>query len=893
MNKPDPHHSLVSARWMLRLSMLSVVLLLVWAGLSHIDQVTRAQGQVIAVSRTQSVQAPDGGPVKQILVKEGEAVKQGQLLMVLEQDRIQTSLNDSRAKVAALRISLARLRAEVYGQTWRLLGEGKYLGLLVRRFKSSETQDRRVKLANLNDTLAGVPAGLEVRTLFQNLLSKDGTAPVHDPARLQHQADSFALEIQRRTTLTQYIANTLIGLGLFGTFLGLIVTLKEVAALIGLFGVAGSGGSDMMAQFFQKMSAPLPGMGDAFVASLLGLGGSIVNNVQLLATRKLQRVLCNRAEAAYMSVADAVCVPANGQPDEQQMRNDFSVAQAQLQEIRSIRNEMHQQTEAVLLASSRMRQASEPLVKCLEGLEKRTAAQAQDRPQLEQIAATMFAHDIVVWPTSDISSIAIRMDGPQLNLQHDKLLLDVPLALDASLPAVTGKMVGGVAGLTYGYEGSSHRLTISKTSGAALSGLEARAILKAIQLQNATPSAGDRSASITLTDQAGNSNTVVAKLSVDLTLPSSISAALVSSKQISYKTLSIPDIMGGSSPHNLHSGESVDLTSLLPAGMTATSFISSLKGMYAEWGGMSITSDANTTDPHYISVYSFPSGFGLGTTFSMVHQGGPYAKGESFKFTSPDGKQLLLSALDGFYAANTDVFSYKTPSGSQQYDIGNVRLLYQVTTENPNSLPTLRVSYDGTKASAGDVIGLYEGSQLIGSRTLTAADVGAANMSLEVTSTSSLGAGEHVITPKLSDAAGNVVVGNGVSVTLAAGRASPLLSNLKVNGETPDTQSINDSGTKYAMIAETPTSAATLTGLDQNLTFSGTVGGAGTNDTYLISVSMGGKVIVFASRPSRTCAVSASTCCWCCAAVARSCCGKVRWMPWSIRTGGCSSVMAC
>lgn len=117
MNKPDSRHPLVSARWMLRLSMLSVVLLLVWAAVSPIDQVTRAQGQVIAVSRTQSVQAPDGGPVKQILVKEGEAVKQGQLLMVLEQDRIQTSLNDSRAKVAALRISLARLRAEVYGQT--------------------------------------------------------------------------------------------------------------------------------------------------------------------------------------------------------------------------------------------------------------------------------------------------------------------------------------------------------------------------------------------------------------------------------------------------------------------------------------------------------------------------------------------------------------------------------------------------------------------------------------------------------------------------------------------------------------------------------------------------------------------------------------------------------
>jgi hypothetical protein len=303
--------------------------------------------------------------------------------------------------------------------------------------------------------------------------------------------------------------------------------------------------------------------------------------------------------------------------------------------------------------------------------------------------------------------------------------------------------------------------------------------------------------------------------------------------------------MGSSNSHNLHSGESADLTSLLPAGMTPASFISSLKGMYAHWGGISITNDANTTDPHFTSVYSFPSGFGMGTTFSMVHQGGPYAKGENFKFTSPDGKQLLLSAVDGFYASNTDVFSYKTPTAPQNYDIGNVRLLYQVTTDNANSQPIIKVSYDGTKASAGDVIGLYEGDKLLGSRILTAADVGAAGMTLEVSSAASLSAGEHVIQTRFSDAAGNVVVGNEVRVTLPAGAVAPVLGNLQVNGETPATQPINASATKYAMIAETPTSAATLTGLDQNLTFSGTVGGAGAKDTYLISVSMGGKVIAF------------------------------------------------
>lgn len=274
-------------------------------------------------------------------------------------------------------------------QTWRFLGEARSLDLLTRRLRSSENQDRKTRLVNLDDSLNSIPAGQDVRALFQNLLRKDGEALAHDPARLQHQADNFAQSIQRRTTLVQYIANTLIGLGLFGTFLGLIVTLKEVAALIGLFGVAGTEGSDMMAQFFQKMSGPLAGMGDAFVASLLGLGGSIVNNVQLLATRKLQRVLCSRAEAAYMSVADAVCVPVQGEAGEQPSQADFNDGKVQLQEIRAIRAEMHQQTEAILLASSRMRQASEPLVKCLEGLEMRTAAQAQDRPQLEHIAATM------------------------------------------------------------------------------------------------------------------------------------------------------------------------------------------------------------------------------------------------------------------------------------------------------------------------------------------------------------------------------------------------------------------------------------------------------------------------------------------------------------------------
>jgi membrane fusion protein, adhesin transport system len=103
------------ARWILWVSFIGFTFLLAWAHWAEIDQITRAQGQVIARARTQSVQAAEGGALKKLLVKEGETVRKGQVLGILERGRMQAAVNDSQAKVAALRITLARLNAEVYG----------------------------------------------------------------------------------------------------------------------------------------------------------------------------------------------------------------------------------------------------------------------------------------------------------------------------------------------------------------------------------------------------------------------------------------------------------------------------------------------------------------------------------------------------------------------------------------------------------------------------------------------------------------------------------------------------------------------------------------------------------------------------------------------------------
>jgi hypothetical protein len=104
------------ARWSLRVMVGGLLLLLFWSSVGQIDQVTRAQAQIIASERTQLVQSSDGGVLTELHVKEGDVVKAGQLLATLQKERAAAAVSDSRAKVAALNITLARLQAEVYGK---------------------------------------------------------------------------------------------------------------------------------------------------------------------------------------------------------------------------------------------------------------------------------------------------------------------------------------------------------------------------------------------------------------------------------------------------------------------------------------------------------------------------------------------------------------------------------------------------------------------------------------------------------------------------------------------------------------------------------------------------------------------------------------------------------
>jgi adhesin transport system membrane fusion protein len=84
-----------------------------WASWATLDEVTRGQGRVIPSSQVQVVQNQEGGIVAQILVRDGQIVDRGQILLQIDNIRAASDLRENRKRHLALVGALARLRAEV------------------------------------------------------------------------------------------------------------------------------------------------------------------------------------------------------------------------------------------------------------------------------------------------------------------------------------------------------------------------------------------------------------------------------------------------------------------------------------------------------------------------------------------------------------------------------------------------------------------------------------------------------------------------------------------------------------------------------------------------------------------------------------------------------------
>jgi adhesin transport system membrane fusion protein len=140
--------------------LLLLILIVTWAAWFEIDQMVRAQGQVIPQDKTQVIQAADGGVIKELRVSEGETVTKGQVLAVLESERALAGVEEISNRIAGFQISRIRAQAEAMGTVPKFAQFSKshadlvasqqalYLQNQAALLKEAEALTEQVRLAN-------------------------------------------------------------------------------------------------------------------------------------------------------------------------------------------------------------------------------------------------------------------------------------------------------------------------------------------------------------------------------------------------------------------------------------------------------------------------------------------------------------------------------------------------------------------------------------------------------------------------------------------------------------------------------------------------------------------------------------------------------------------------
>ncbi len=96
---------------------LVVLVFIVWAKFAWIDEIVRAEGEIVSSARPQIVQNLEGGILAELLVSEGDVVEPGQVLARLRGTNFQSRVQDYVEQIDALTTRKLRLEAEMAGQS--------------------------------------------------------------------------------------------------------------------------------------------------------------------------------------------------------------------------------------------------------------------------------------------------------------------------------------------------------------------------------------------------------------------------------------------------------------------------------------------------------------------------------------------------------------------------------------------------------------------------------------------------------------------------------------------------------------------------------------------------------------------------------------------------------
>ena len=184
-----------AAMWAVYLLLAAIAVALAWASLAQVDIVAKATGRIVPDGREQVIASLEGGILRELMVREGQQVTEGQALASLDPTRFEAQQAEGNSRKLSLQGSEARLQAEASGKALQFAAE------LPEAVVDGETESYEARQRALHQAVdtSRRSAGLLARELaVAEALSAKGLMSEVEVMRVRRQVNDLELQIQER-----------------------------------------------------------------------------------------------------------------------------------------------------------------------------------------------------------------------------------------------------------------------------------------------------------------------------------------------------------------------------------------------------------------------------------------------------------------------------------------------------------------------------------------------------------------------------------------------------------------------------------------------------------------------------------------------------------------------
>jgi HlyD family secretion protein len=150
---------------------MALLVFLIWASVSEVDQVVVAQGKLVTPLPNIVVQPMDTAIIQSINVRVGQVVKKGEVLAMLDPTFAQADESELKTRLRSLDTQSRRLEAELSGKGHKVGGVTGSDTELQARLSAEREASYRAQLRKMEENVSRLRASLNTNTLDQKVLA--------------------------------------------------------------------------------------------------------------------------------------------------------------------------------------------------------------------------------------------------------------------------------------------------------------------------------------------------------------------------------------------------------------------------------------------------------------------------------------------------------------------------------------------------------------------------------------------------------------------------------------------------------------------------------------------------------------------------------------------------